>query len=286
MYSSGRANNFARKKKKIKFKKYTTVVFVVLFLIFSTLVALGAYISKHEKFTISSLRILGNEVVNSEDVEKIVWEEIGGKYLWIFNKESVFLYPKNILESRVLGRWARISNIDIYADTMTSLTVRIEEREPVYIWCDDKQESSSDNITEECYFLDDSGFIFSLAPYFSGPVFFKMHGPIFDTEFRGEESQGLVIGKRFLSKDEFEKIVILKNAFILLEMKAVEFKAQDDENYQFIMEDGAKILFNKEQSVETLLDNLDSSLDALEKNKQLDYIDLRFGNKVFYKFVE
>lgn len=285
MYSFRRANNFARKKKKLKFKKYTVVVFVVLFFIFSALAALGAYISKHERFTISNLRILGNEVVDSGDIEKIVWGQLDSKYFWAFNKRSVFLYPKNILEEYILDKWARISNIDIYADTMTSLTVRIKERAPAYIWCDDKQETLTDYVNnEECYFLDEKGFIFSLAPYFSGPVFFKMYGPTFDTEFKGEESQSIVIGKRFLSKDEFEKIIILKDAFLLLQMEAVAFEVQDNGNYQFIMGDGTKIFFKKEQSIETLLDNLDSVIDFLATGKQIDYIDLRFGNKVFYKF--
>jgi len=284
MYFNRRAHNFTRNKKKIRLQKYAALFFVAFIFLFFAFILSVSYISGHERFTVSSVRVLGNEVIDTKDIEKTVWEEIGGSYLWVFKKKSVFLYPKNRLEEKILLKWPRAGGIDIYADTMTSLTVRINERGPSHMWCGQARvEETHDGGNEQCYFIDEDGFIFAEAPYFSGPAFFKAYGPVFETEFYKNTDNGTV-GKRFLSEEEFKKMIVLKDAFILIEMKAEEFEVLENDVYQFVMEDGVKIMFNKDQSVERLLDNLDSALEVISSGKQIDYIDLRFGNKVFYRF--
>lgn len=285
MYNIRRANSFARKKNKIKFKRYIVSISAFSSLLFIIIAISVLYISKLERFTISDIRILGNEVIDSSDIENIVHDELNGKYLWLFPKTSVFLYPSNNIMDSILDRWMRVSSVDIYADTMTSLTVRLNERKPAYVWCAQKSKPLNDIDDEECYFLDKKGLIFAKAPYFSGPVFLKTYGPVVDVgSYKDTGTE--YIGKRFLEKKEFDKIIILKESLNAIGMKAVKFEVLGEDTYQFAIEDGTKIILKKDDNVETVLDNLDSVLEFLSDRKKIDYIDLRFGNKVFYKLAE
>lgn len=47
-----------------------------------------------------------------------------------------------------------------------------------------------------------------------------------------------------------------------------------------------RILFDSTDNVAQLLDTLKSALPELDEGESLSYIDLRFGNKVFYKYTD
>ena len=61
----------------------------------------------------------------------------------------------------------------------------------------------------------------------------------------------------------------------------------EDPDVELYLKDETKILFSKDIPLSRVLDNLLSVLnsDAFEENStlNLEYIDLRFGNKVYYK---
>ena len=147
------------------------------------------------------------------------------------------------------------------------------------------RDSINDN---KCYFLDSDGYIFDKAPYFSGDVYFKFYG---DSLLSNENPSG-----SYLMKDKFSKIIEFKNSIEKMNLKPTSFYLNEngeEGNFSLFGEPGIspKIIFKVDGDYEKLAENLQAaiSVDPLKtnlktKSSSLLYLDLRFGNKVYYKF--
>ncbi len=270
-------------RRKIIFMK-TALSFVVLSCIF----ALFAYISNLEKLNISSVEIEGNKVMTSEDIRPIVEKEIAGNYFWFFPKTNIFLYPKKDITKEIFNISKRVKGMSFRVKDNKTLVVSVVERTALYTWCGDVPPAVDSKEKPQCYFLDESGYIFNEAPYFSGEVYFKFYGSIpFNT--------GIPSGLYF-SPANFIKLAVFKRTLALMGMKPAIMYLQDDGDVRITLSSktqavGPEILFKISSDFETVAGNLDAVLSTepllsgfKDKYSSLLYIDLRFGNKVYYKF--
>jgi hypothetical protein len=143
--------------------------------------------------------------------------------------------------------------------------------------------------------MDEKGYVFDKAPTFSGNIYF---------EFRTSVSSSPV-GTNVLSPDTVEHIISLKNELAKLfavygdktagKISRVDVRGGGDYEFQIVRTDSKKtawkLIFSGKQVPEVLLDNAETALTAIANDKRpskniadLDYMDLRFGRKVFYKF--
>ena len=72
-----------------------------------------------------------------------------------------------------------------------------------------------------------------------------------------------------------------------LDITPIELHPLDDDDMELYMEDGSKILFARKQRSSEVLGNLKVVLESEtfkdEDRGDIEYIDLRFGNKVYFK---
>lgn len=275
---------------ELKKKRRQAVQYKFLIVFFTVLIVGGSlsYFSRMDGLNISNLVITGNEVVDSNLIESAVKEKIGGKYLWLFPKSNVLFYPKSAIADELYSKFGRLSNVDLDVKERKTLTVSVEEREGKYMWCGEKPPVA--NSTEEkCYFLDKSGYIFDDAPYFSGEVYFKFYG-----------SPGISLaepkGSTFYEKN-FTHLAMFKDVVASLGANPTNIFILDDEDGEMLLRKGdknttaPKIKFRADADLQNVAENLKAAFDTEPlksdfKNKysKLSYIDLRFGNKVYFKF--
>ncbi|MCR4306421.1 MAG: hypothetical protein NUV42_00465 [Candidatus Yonathbacteria bacterium] len=265
----------SRHKKLLEKRKVFAVWGAAMIAVFFMLTGVLAWLSGNEKVVIAEIEARGNSVVPGEEIVSMVQREIAGKYLGLFHKNNSFLYPQSAILERILSEQKRISDVNIYLDNLALLVVSVTERKPAYLWCGN--EYSEEENKEACFFMDSDGYIFAEAPYFSGDVFFEWYGPT-------EEKNGNPIGDRFLPYIEFKKLVSFREAISALGLKTTHMTAKTDGDYALSLKDSGSILFNSDQEFDALLGNLDSAISALASYKNLEYVDLRFGNKIFYRY--
>lgn len=98
-----------------------------------------------------------------------------------------------------------------------------------------------------------------------------------------------MLGSEYMEVEEFNGFQLFNKSLNNIGLKPVLLLKVDSRDYNMWLESGTKIQFSKEQSLTTLLDNLESILNSEsltnESIKNIEYIDLRFGNKVYYKFI-
>lgn len=264
-----------RRKVLIKKVSITLVSFFIVFGIFS-------YVMNLSPFRVEKVVIFGTNIVSESDVAEEVNTLISGKYFFLIPKNNVFFYPKEGLKGDLLNKFSRIETVYPALDRGNILVITVAERSPKYVWCG-KENKSTISTYEECYFMDKDGYIFIKSPDFSPNVFFRIYGELASTTEP--------IGARVFSSAEFDRIMDFRNAISSIGFSPKAVVSLKDGDYEFILNNGGKILFNTKNDFIKSANNIHLAVtsaplfDELKtKPNKLLYIDVRFGNKVFYKF--
>src|SRR3989344_2174489 len=233
------------------------------------------YISRLPRLNIDNIIVVGNKVVETEAIKEVAEKELAGDYFFVFPKTNIFLYPKNKLEYALLNEFKRIKDVSFLVEDRKMLRMDVSERTPKYLWCDGIVMSPS--VPENCYFMDEGGFIFDEAPYFSGEVYFKFYGTA------------------SLLEKSFENLISFKKTLEGMGLRPAVLSIQENRDVRIFLSTstGPEIIFKVDSDFQKVTENLEAALtteplqsDFKNKYSSLLYIDLRFGNKVYFKFNE
>ncbi|MBI2630972.1 hypothetical protein HYW73_02005 [Candidatus Nomurabacteria bacterium] len=287
--SSPRLNELKKQRRKVAVNKFLIIFFIAVILF-----ALGAYLSQLKDLNISQVEISGNKIIDTNEIKYVVDEQIAGKYLRLFPKSNVLYYSKSAIKTGLQNKFHRLGNIDLSIKDRKTLLVSVLEREAKYLWCGMMPASGVQHPTEEkCYFLDDTGYVFDEAPYFSGEVYFKFYGHS-DAGRGTSDRTGF-----YFSERNFRQLVSFKDVLINIGLKPVVINILENGDIELFLargnssKTGPKIIFKPDADLLNVAENLQAALVTEPllsgfKNKysSLLYIDLRFGNKVYFKFME
>lgn len=260
------------KKRKITFLRKLSVLSI--FIIF--LISLFILFLTNDKIRIKENIIVdGNTSVVTEDIVKIVNNELNKRYLFFIPTDNFLLLRRKTIKESIYNNLKKIKEVRINIDNFTDLFLEIEERKTDSLWCD-----NFPNKQEECYFMDEEGFIFAKAPDLTFNDFKKFFGLV----------KSNIIGSQYFSREEF-----FENKKMISEVEKIGFLpkyfvALTDNDFEIIFSSGAKICFDRTDSVDNNINKIklliQESLIKTDKDfvDTLNHIDLRYGNKVHYDF--
>lgn len=238
-----------------------------------------------EEFRIEKIVIVGNETMADTLIRDRVSHLLSGTYFYFIPKDNFLAYPKSNIAAVLLGAYPRIKNIFAETPDPSTLLVTVEEREPFALWCGETYHDTGNN-RGNCYFIDEGGYIFAKAPDFSDNVYFTYFGEL-DTK---GSMDGIPIGGRFMNEIDFTGLQSLIRGFEEFDFPPTALTKGKNNDIELRLRFGTVVIFGREQDLSILLDTLESVFDSEEfKNaahRELLYIDLRFGNKVFYKYAD
>jgi cell division septal protein FtsQ len=244
---------------------------VLLFIFVASLLWGAWYVSRLPSLTIEKVTVSGGETISHDLVRTLVWSDLEGEYFRFIPKRFSWLYPRSTITD-TLRKIARIKEPKVSLSSWTELTVTFSEYVPDALWCGE--------FDEECVFLDASGFGFARAPSLTGGSFLRL----------GKVDVTPVANVQAFNPINYQK---LKSLVSLLSeqgwfVASLEVDAVNDA-YLFLNQGGElKVALSDEpeQIVENLFTVLSASEFANIGPGEFDYIDLRFGNKVFVNELE
>lgn len=222
-------------------------------------------------WTIQTISITGNAAVSEDSIRDVVRNEIQGTYFHLYSKSNIFLYPKSHIERTIRSQFSRISDVSVSMKSLKEIELNIVEQKPSALWCSEAHAN--------CYFLNSEGFIFDQAPEFTDNVF---------VVFTGNTKEN-PIGQSYIPKEEFVKLNSLITEIRGLNLAIVSVDSLPDNDYAMVLATGETIFVTTRQDTDVTFSNLESVLNdpklQLRKGDGLSVlsVDLRFGNKVFYK---
>lgn len=269
-----------------RYKRRTFLVRSAIFLLVFFL-ALGAlsWISHYPQMTVSSIILDGASKKTAELVQPFVKNKISGRYLGLFSRSNIALIPQKTIEESLLDSFPRIKSAEVSFHSLQAIEVSLKERERRYIWCGSNPESRN-----QCYFLDEEGVIFTKSPQFSGPVYFEIYSEIYGGPERSTVPRK-PLGYRLFAKEEFQHIIALHDALEQFGSRVESLHLDEENVLTFTMGNGVRVLVDRNQNFEIVRNNLQVAVESealpqygLSSNDSpIDYVDLRFENKAFYK---
>lgn len=179
------------------------------------------------------------------------------KFFIIPNNHILFLSKRQIID-HIMNTYPSVEVVVVTKSKDRDIIINIQDRMPMGVWCDEK-----------CFFFDDQGILFKKSFEFTGAVF---------TIWTTVSSSSLKFYDRALCIDTCvdKKFVgfLSKNRVKKITMSGDDFKM--DTEYGFYI----KALNNTSTTMRNLnLFNNEYKGDL----KTLEYVDVRFGDKIFYK---
>jgi hypothetical protein len=248
----------------------------------------AAYFSSDRHLTINSIVVVGNRTISRGEVVGVVNRDMEGSYLRMFNRANGLIYPKSKIYNDLISAFPRIAHLTIVRDGLNTLRVSITERAGTYLYCGEAIPDSHADVGENCYFVNVDGYIFDHAPYISGDIYFRYYAP-------RAAKDASPLGSQLLPKEYFQKLTKFIEDLNTLGFRSTELSVAPNGDCDLYLSGAtspdAKIRFNTTEDLSVILDNVTLALSKPEFANQikgtyasLQYIDLRFKNKVLYKF--
>ncbi len=266
------------KRKKMIIKAWLIAGVVTLVFV---LIVWGAH---NERIRIVDINIEGNEFVIAKKIQNIAQAKLKGSYFYIFPKNNIFIYPKKQIENKIKDVFERIYIVEINISNLNSITINVKERKPYLLWCGERKELKESETNNSCYFVDKKGFIFAQAPLFSNNVYFTAYGKL-------NKDKEEILGNNFLNEKRFIRLIQLRDLLAKEGIDTTTLTQKDNGDFEFMLAESGKLIFNESQDIKKLLRNLSAAVEVKKnegkdiKNK-LEYIDARFNNKIFFKFIQ
>ena len=243
------------------------------YLVLLGLVAIGVvFLMRIDFWKITEVKVGEAKQVDEAGILEIAKKQIVGTYLGIFPRNNFLIYPKGEIEKEIMDSEPAVLSVTMKAELDHILTILIKERLASALWC---------KKSGECYFMDKKGIIFApaISPSLDNRKLFKYYGI----------AEGNPLGRQFGEEKFFPELAqfVKKVKDLGLQISAAEVVSADRAQIDF--EDNSYLIFPPyEKDKAALFENIEIFINDLKSKNDgqmplLEYIDARYGNKIFYK---
>jgi len=264
-YSKASSRIAKRNRSKRIFNLSLRIAFPVVF--FVGLV----FLLRADFLQIKNFEVLGAEAVSSESVKNVAAVFVSGNKLFIIPKSDILLLNKNKLASALLSNFPRLEKVKINKQFFSkSVELSLTERKTDFLWC---------SPSNECFFMTKEGLVFEKLD----PVQIPREKII----FRGNLTEAPLM-KNFADAEKMQNYLKFIRFFedAGFRINSINVESPDKAVAE---SDVGDIIFNPEE-IDLSLPAQNAILlinDTKIKNPsaRFNYIDTRFGNKIFYKLI-
>ena len=285
---------------RVKRRRTRLVVFGVCAALIGIIAFELSYVSYLPRYTISALAVEGTHTLSPQLDERYIETQLHTGTHPFFAPNNIFLYRPRDIESNVVGFFPRIRSVRISRSSLlaNAITVKVDERQEFALWCLDPGKWGETAPTG-CYSMDDTGFIFATASsssknIFSGGVIgvIAPTAPTNSTSSPQASSDKISpapvnpIGRSF-APGRLPGILALFDRLGQIGLTPTGASI-DDNGADFVvpLTQGFDVKASFGQDTEALIRNLQLILSAevlRDKQSDIQYIDLRFGDRAYYK---
>jgi len=238
----------------------------------------GAVWLAHAPFMrITTVEVSGQSTLNADDISHATLADISGSYLYLFPKNNIFLYPKFKTELDLAKQMPTIAKVSVNAKNFHTLQVVVTERARKALWCGESAAAAS-----ACFWLDQDGLAYAADSDAFG----------LEASTSYEKYYGALVGdapQNYLTPDQFHALSALVDALAQNQqgntIQSIEVGAAGDVRVTFA--DNFTLMFSLSSAGADVYSRFTLALtsDAFAGHSlgDFEYLDLRFGDKLYYK---
>ncbi len=228
----------------------------------------------HPSIAIKQVSIAPTIFVPHNEVVALAESTLQGSYFGLFSKRNLLFVPTGALRHAIEKIHPAIEQVFVHRTSAHDIRIDVKEYEPIAKWCGPDARAR----VSPCFAMNRKGQLFAQETpinTFAVPVFF---GAITSEE---------KISAYYTSIDSFEMVMEFVHGLAQFNITLDTIETEDFETFVVHTVKGPYLMIDANTDAGEVLDNLRIVIDQEEINKaqlkNLIYIDLRFGNKVFYK---
>lgn len=265
---------FWRKRKKRTYENTPKIVLIkqalIGIMIVGSLLLLGSgiwYGTRIDTLTVSSITVTGGETIAHEEIHRITEEKLSGSYFKLIPHRFVWTYPESAITASIEAL-ERIKTVHLFRSG-TELMISFSEYHPASLWC-----TTVDST--DCLFLDERGYAFGNAPTLTGSAFIRYSDPRRQPEIGtfafDSETQTKLLQFADIAEERFG-------------LSIFHIEQSGLQEITYYIGGGGALKVTQRIPLEETLRNLETILTSAEfehlKPGNFQYIDLRYGDKVF-----
>lgn len=226
--------------------------------------------------SVKTIRVTGTEKIKEEDVRSVVSQEFLGKYLNLIPRNNLIFTIGGKITNDLESSFHLIENADVKRRFPDTLEISITERQIRVILCGG---------AGDCYLVDEKGNLFPKSA-FSQEEFNENDYPVLNDT----SGKSIDFANDSLSPDSMDFMTSarteLKNRLNIDLEREMETPSRVSSDIRFLTKEGWKIFFNENIDLDKEIGMLEIVLNEKIQGQRsnLEYVDLRADNKVFYKF--
>ncbi len=253
---------------RVRKRKQRLIIFLMCVSFLAVLVVLLGYVSHMKRLQISDIMVSGVLRIPENAIRDSIKTTLAEDWFSLFSKRNLFLYPRESIEATLSQDFPRIQHVQISRESLLAqtMTVTVRERESFALWCGQGS----------CFLMDDKGYVFAEGNDVLSGYFFR-GGLMPDTPPVG---QSFLLGY-FADMRTFLDMLTAEG------FPPREIIIENDTDFSVALSPGFSARFSFAHANENAVRNLKTALEseALRgKEDEIEVVDVRFENKVYYTF--
>lgn len=222
---------------------------------------------------IRHVMIQGLHAVPESAIRENVARSIAGAYGWVIPRGSIIAARTGAIGDQIKKEFPAVREVAVARRFPDALDVSVTERSLWSIFCSDLKIAA-----RSCVAIDESGYAYASSPEVTGALLLRVRS----------DGADVSVGSFAVEHGVVDRMRTLANGLPAAAGSAplnFELRTELPSEIRAFMPEGYRIIFRRDDDAARSLAILKKVLDEEigGKRKRLDYIDLRFGNKVFYK---
>lgn len=237
-------------------------------LVLSALLISPIFLLRADFMQIQNMEVVGAQVLNEASIKELAASFATGNKFLVIPKSNIMVFDEKELADNLAEKYGRLESVEINKKLYNkTLEIKVKERKSDFLWCAGN---------DECYFMSSDGVIFEKSLLTNIPETLIFRGAV----------EGDPLRKSFATTEAMTNYLSLVSTLDEAGFPVSSINIQTP-NKAYAATVIGDVIFNPEENNLNLAGSnaatLIKSLQSKHSTSTFEYIDARFGNKVFYK---
>ena len=262
------AKYLAKKRKKVFLR-----LFFWLLAVLAVITGLVYLLFFSNFFYVKEVSIANQSFIPNQEIRRTIDDFLVQKKFFVSGFSNLIFVENDKIQSLIISNFPQAENVTVGKKYPHTVKVSLDGKMALGVWC------FAAGDLDKCFYFDKNGIAFETSTDSDGSLLLRIED---------EKSQFEKLGQAVTDKELLAFILSIRPELekVKIDIKKIIILADEDFRVDAQTTEGWKIYFSTKDDLKSQVNSLNVFLGqkiSLEKRNQLQYIDVRIPNRVYYK---